>query len=151
MKDKMFILTLLAVFAISAAVVLSGWMQGDELALFLCIVSGNVINLVAYILILYVIVILYMDGLNRVIKGLGGCYDHCLTRTLLISALFTLGFNLIGLTNAILTKTPINKNVVGATCVALTVTAAAYIVFTVLIIKRPVTDPKTEKSHQKHY
>ncbi|WP_255503634.1 hypothetical protein [Methanothermobacter sp. KEPCO-1] len=80
--------------------------------------------------------------MKGVIRDPGGRYDHDFTGTLLISALFTLGFNLIGLTNAILTKTPINKNVVGTTCVAITVTATAYIAFTVLTIIKPVTDSK---------
>lgn len=142
MKHKRFILTLLAVFAITAAIVLSGWLQGDELAPFFYAVSGNPIDSVAYILILDVIAILFMTGLKGVIIDTGGCYDHDFTGTLLISALFTLGFNLIGLTNAILTETPINKNVVGTTCVALTVTATAYIAFTVLTIIKPVTDSK---------
>ncbi|WP_370005063.1 hypothetical protein [Methanothermobacter sp. KEPCO 2] len=142
MKYKRFILTLLAVFAITAAIVLSGWLQGDDWPYSSMLYQGDPVDSAAYILILDVIVMLFMTGLKGVIIDTGGCYDHDFTGTLLISALFTLGFNLIGLTNAIITETPINKNVVGTACVALTVTATAYIAFTVLTIIKPVTDSK---------
>ncbi|MCG2829010.1 hypothetical protein [Methanothermobacter sp. K4] len=107
----------MAVFAITAAIVLSG---GCRVTTFFYAVSGDPIDSAACILISDIMAILSMTGLKGVIRDAGGCYDHGFTVTLLISALFTPGFNLIGLTNAILTETPIKENVVGTICVALT-------------------------------